>query len=239
MTDLFAHRGLWSPQGPPENSLAAFRAAAAEGLGIELDVTLSADGVAMVFHDPVLDRMTTESGPVWTRTADDLAALALAGSTERLPRLADVISELPPSLPVLVELKTGPAAPDAHAEALADALKAAGAAVALMSFSLELLAACARHLPERRRGILFPPGMRASPDAAAARLEAAEELSADFLAVHHGDAAHLAGLKPTATSLLAWTIDSADSLDAAGSHADGLIFERLDPGLVRGHGRPR
>ncbi len=39
-----AHRGLWSPEGPPENSLGAFQAACAAGYGIELDVQLSADG---------------------------------------------------------------------------------------------------------------------------------------------------------------------------------------------------
>ena len=43
-----AHRGLWSPGGAPENSLAAFQAACAAGYGIELDVQLSADGEAMV-----------------------------------------------------------------------------------------------------------------------------------------------------------------------------------------------
>ena len=33
-----AHRGLWSPDGAPENSLAAFQAACAHGYAIELDV---------------------------------------------------------------------------------------------------------------------------------------------------------------------------------------------------------
>ena len=37
-----AHRGLWSPDGPPENSLGAFQAACAAGYGIELDIQLSA-----------------------------------------------------------------------------------------------------------------------------------------------------------------------------------------------------
>ena len=41
-----AHRGLWSADGPPENSLAAFEAACEAGYGIELDVQLSADGEA-------------------------------------------------------------------------------------------------------------------------------------------------------------------------------------------------
>ena len=44
-----AHRGLWSPDGAPENSLAAFQAACSHGYGIELDVQLSADGEAMVW----------------------------------------------------------------------------------------------------------------------------------------------------------------------------------------------
>ena len=39
----YAHRGLWG-KGVPENSLAAFRAAAEAGFGIELDVQLSKDG---------------------------------------------------------------------------------------------------------------------------------------------------------------------------------------------------
>ena len=46
----YAHRGLHG-NGVPENSLAAFSAAADAGYGIELDVQLSRDGVVMVFHD--------------------------------------------------------------------------------------------------------------------------------------------------------------------------------------------
>ena len=59
-----AHRGLWSPDGPPENSLGAFQAACAAGYGIELDVQLSADGEAVVFHDDKLKRMTGREGRV-------------------------------------------------------------------------------------------------------------------------------------------------------------------------------
>jgi len=38
-----AHRGLWSKDAAPENSLGAFQAACARGYGVELDVQLSAD----------------------------------------------------------------------------------------------------------------------------------------------------------------------------------------------------
>ena len=53
-----AHRGLWRPDGYPENSLGAFQAACQAGYGIELDVQISADGEAVVFHDGALKRMT-------------------------------------------------------------------------------------------------------------------------------------------------------------------------------------
>ncbi|MEM8921520.1 MAG: glycerophosphodiester phosphodiesterase family protein, partial [Pseudomonadota bacterium] len=61
IVNSYAHRGLWDATRP-ENSLAAFHAAVVAGVGIELDVRLSADGVAMVFHDQMLDRMTNASG---------------------------------------------------------------------------------------------------------------------------------------------------------------------------------
>jgi glycerophosphoryl diester phosphodiesterase len=68
-TRVIAHRGgrgLW-----PENTLLAFRSAAALGADVlEMDVRQTADGVLVVLHDETVDRTTDGSGPV--------AALALA-----------------------------------------------------------------------------------------------------------------------------------------------------------------
>ncbi|MDP2299217.1 MAG: glycerophosphodiester phosphodiesterase family protein, partial [Actinomycetota bacterium] len=68
-----AHRGLWSdsPEAP-ENSLAAFAEAAANGYAIELDVHLSADGEVMVIHDADIGRMTGTPGLVADMTAAEL-----------------------------------------------------------------------------------------------------------------------------------------------------------------------
>ena len=55
----FAHRGLYDEKaGVPENSLAAFRAAAEHGYGAELDVRLTRDGSAVISHDGSTLRMT-------------------------------------------------------------------------------------------------------------------------------------------------------------------------------------
>jgi glycerophosphoryl diester phosphodiesterase len=75
----YAHRGLWSDGGPPENSLEAILAAAEAGLGCELDVRPAACGTPVVFHDPFLDRMTGASGIVANLPAHDLENIDLKG----------------------------------------------------------------------------------------------------------------------------------------------------------------
>ena len=57
-----AHRGLHdSTQGLIENTAAAVRAAISAGYGIEVDVQLSGDGEAMVYHDDALGRAVSQS----------------------------------------------------------------------------------------------------------------------------------------------------------------------------------
>src|SRR5579859_6519099 len=101
-----AHRGLWSPDGPPENSLGAFQAACAAGYGIELDVQLSADGEAMVFHDDDLERMTGVPGRLGDRTTVELSELRLKGTDERIPTLLETLALVGRRAMVHIELKT-------------------------------------------------------------------------------------------------------------------------------------
>src|SRR5690554_1039793 len=100
-----AHRGLHGP-GVPENSLAALRAAIAAGYGVELDLQPSSDGVAMVFHDAALDRMTGRKGRVDGLTAKELGTLRLAGTGETIPTLRAFLDEVAGRVPVLVEIKS-------------------------------------------------------------------------------------------------------------------------------------
>ena len=52
-----AHRAYHDRnQRRPENSPGAVKAAIVAGYGIEIDLQLSSDGVAMVFHDEALER---------------------------------------------------------------------------------------------------------------------------------------------------------------------------------------
>lgn len=60
---VFAHRG--ASAYAPENTLPAFQLALDRYAdGIELDVTLSADGQVVVIHDTTIDRTTNGTGQV-------------------------------------------------------------------------------------------------------------------------------------------------------------------------------
>jgi glycerophosphoryl diester phosphodiesterase len=101
-----AHRALHdAEQGVPENSRGAVQRAVRAGYGIEIDVHLSADGRAVVFHDDTLDRLTHTTGPVGKRTARELSDLVLKGSDERIPTLSDILDLVDGQVPILIEIK--------------------------------------------------------------------------------------------------------------------------------------
>ena len=105
----YAHRGLHSrDRSIPENSLSAFRQAAQEGYGIELDVRLSKDGEVVVFHDDTLDRVCGVHARVDELTWEELRALRLYGTDEQIPLFSDVLRSIHGAEALIVEIKNGP-----------------------------------------------------------------------------------------------------------------------------------
>ena len=89
---LLGHRGARSLRSIPENTLASFDRALADGCdGFEFDVRLTADGVAVVCHDP--------------RSAGVEIALARAERLPALPRLEDVVARYRERAFLDIELK--------------------------------------------------------------------------------------------------------------------------------------
>ena len=73
---VLAHRGL--AVGAPENTLLAFlKALAAGATHVETDVQTSADGVAMISHDPDLRRLVHRDARVGDLTVDELQQIDL------------------------------------------------------------------------------------------------------------------------------------------------------------------
>ena len=105
----YTHRGLHSrDRSVPENSLPAFRQAAREGYGIELDVRLSKDGEVVVFHDDTLDRVCGVHARVDELSWDELRTLRLYGTKEQIPLFSDVLRSIDGAEALIVEIKNGP-----------------------------------------------------------------------------------------------------------------------------------
>ncbi len=240
LTTPFAHRALHDvADGRPENARAAIRAAMAAGYGVEIDLQLSRDGVAMVFHDYHLGRLTEEKGPIRQRDAAELATIPLTGGTEGIPNFAEVLALVAGKVPLLVELK------DQHGEmgvtdgvlerAVAKDLEGYTGPLALMSFnphSVMQLADLAPHLP---RGIVtchYPPeDWPMVPESTRAHLRSIpdyERAGASFISHELADldSAHVARLKRGGAHVLTWTVRSPKDEVEARKVADNITFER-------------
>ena len=227
-----AHRGLWSPDGPPENSLGAFQAACAAGYGIELDVQLSADGEAMVFHDDKLARMTGVEGRLRDRTATELQQLSLAGTDEAIPTLLETLALVGHRAMVHVELKTpygevGPLERRVH-EIIADH----NGPLCVIGFNPYSHAWFADHYPGVLRGLDSysydrAPQMDEKQRLAFANLEHVEIARPHFLALGLDmlPSARAARLRAEGMPVVAWTVRNPAQWEAIKDHCDNLIFE--------------
>lgn len=101
---IFAHRGLVGDKFP-ENSLGAFRNTINAGVGIELDLRLTRDGVPVVFHDKTLRRMCGDMRKVSAINSAELRRLRLNGTDEKIPTLEEVLKLVNGAVPLLIELK--------------------------------------------------------------------------------------------------------------------------------------
>ena len=158
---IFAHRG--ASAHAPENTLASFELALAEGAdALELDAKLSADGHVVVFHDSALDRTTDGTGRLGRKKLADLRALD-AGSSfseeyrgEKIPLLEEVFDAFGKKTFINVELKNYATPRDALAERVCELVKKCGLEqrVLLSSFLSSSLTRARQLLPEVPRGLL-------------------------------------------------------------------------------------
>ncbi len=89
----------------PENSLAAYRAAIEHGYGILADVRITRDGVPVLFADSRLERMTGGNGTIENSTIEEIRALTLNGSEEKIPTLEEALQLIDGQVPVVLDLR--------------------------------------------------------------------------------------------------------------------------------------
>lgn len=235
-----AHRALHNrAQGRIENSPSAIAAAIDAGYAIEIDVQLSHDGVAMVFHDETLDRLTSQTGFVADRTAAELIDIGLAGGPDCIPTLAQVLRQIAGRVPLLIEIKdqTGDMSDsDGRLEAAVAAdLAGYTGPVALMSFNPHSVAHMARLWPSIPRGITtsaydvadwapLPAAicdhLRGIPDY--------DRTDSSFISHEAADLARprVGELRAQGADILCWTIKSPEAEVAARRFAQNITFEQ-------------
>lgn len=234
-----AHRALHDvAQNRPENSRAAISAAIAAGYGVEIDLQLSSDGQAMVFHDYDMTRLTGQNGPIRLRSAAEATGIALAsGDGETIPTLADVLELVAGQVPLLIELKDqdGGMGPDIGVleAATVAALKTYDGPVAVMSFnpfSVTRMAEIAPHIPCGLVTESYPPDDWPLSVATCDRLREIPDFDssgASFISHEADDLARprVAELRASGVPVISWTIRSADQEAKARRFADNVTFE--------------
>ena len=160
---VMAHRG--NSVACPENTLAAFRRALADGADIiETDLHLTADGVFVCIHDGAVDRTTNGHGAVAEMTLAQLKALSAAYgrpefAAERVPALAELcelLAQKAPEVALALELKTDRFLEPDVCRKLAAELAAAGLQerTVVISFSLARVQAVTAVAPDIPNGLI-------------------------------------------------------------------------------------
>ena len=230
-----AHRGLHGPlTGTVENTSSAFAAAIARNYVIELDIQLSSDNVAMVYHDDRLDRLNAASGPVRSRTARQLQATAFKSSPDKMQTLAQLLGQVAGQVPLLIELKSLWDGNTTLAASAIAALDGYGGPCALMSFDPDLMEAVRYLAPHIPRGIVasMVNGAYWSHLPLARKVEMRTlshmpRTRPDFLSYYETALPSLAASRQRARGmpLISWTIRSHAQARRARCYSDQITFE--------------
>ncbi len=226
-----AHRGLHSGDGRvPENSLAAFEAAADRGFAIELDVQMSADGQVVVVHDSNLQRLTGDPRDVAAVSAKELKSLRILGGSETIPTLSDALAAVRGRVPMFVEVKNS-GNPGPLEDAVARELHQTKAPVAVVSFNPLSLGRIARKSPDLPRGQLtgtfegesVSPAKKLVLGAMLTNWISKPDFIVDEMAALPSFSARLQRLQ--GRPIVVWVARTAEEYERARKLGDNVIFE--------------
>jgi glycerophosphoryl diester phosphodiesterase len=231
---VVGHRGGRGEGWPPENTLASFAQARAQGArAIELDVRTSAGGAVIVFHDDTLARMThgRDARRVCDVPEEELLRADL-GQGATIPLLRDVLAwARRGDVAVNVEMKHDVPHRRLLARETVAIARESGADVVLSSFDPVLLALAAAYEPSLPRALLTQRKQRiwldAIQEAMRPRLVAALHLERTQCRP-----ALIAQCRRRGLRVGVWTVnDPAEALDLVRMGAASIITDR--PGEIR------
>ena len=225
-----AHRGLHDGNNAIfENTRGAFQAAIDADYGIELDVQLSRDGDAIVFHDDTLDRLTEMTGPVRSQTTAALASTRIGTGNDTAETLDVVLRYVAGRVPIVVELKENGEGNQRLAQDVSRCVNQYNGAVAVMSFSQNLIALL------RAEDVTCPVGLTAEGIGTFSLDDhrTALDLGIDFVSyhVHALPNAFVSDVRALGKPVITWTVRNPDQARHSYAYADQITFESYPAAL--------
>lgn len=150
----YAHRGFHDKPTVPENSMIAFRRAASEGFGIELDVHLTKDKKLAVIHDSSLRRTCGIDLNIEEITLEEAQAYFLEKSEEVIPAFEDVLGVVSGKVPLIIEIKSAGGNDRELTDAVMAALEGYNGLYCIESFSPSVVGHLRKAYPDVVRGQL-------------------------------------------------------------------------------------
>lgn len=229
-----AHRGLWNDKFP-ENSLGAFQNAINNGYAIELDVKLSKDGKAIVFHDNDLFRMTGQKGLIGDFDSVYISSLNLLGTSFKVPTLSETLKLVNGKVPLLIEIKDSRDRTSLVKTVIND-LKDYKGKFAIQSFDPFVLCDFKKFAPEMIRGLLATFKYDNMPFVKRWILKHMilnVIAKPDFISYENrympNKVVDHCKNKAYCKAVIVWTIRSQQDADLAKAYADNIIFEHFLP----------
>jgi glycerophosphoryl diester phosphodiesterase len=232
---VFAHRGL--AIDAPENTLLSFARAVAIGVEyIETDVHASHDGVAVIAHDPSLDRVAGRKVRVSQLTMSELRKVDL-GHGQGFPSLAEALDAFPETK-FNIDVKSKDAVPGtiaaitkagAQDRVLVSSFDERRRALALRGLPGVVSSASARRfLPALLAGkVGFSPGLRRSMRGLVAVQVPEKAVGLRVTTAKMVRALHDAGIE-----MHVWTVNDPVRMDALlDLGVDGIVTDRADLAL--------
>lgn len=245
LTWRYAHRGFHDKPAVPENSMLAFRRAASEGFGIELDVHLTKDKKLAVIHDSSLQRTCGIDLNIEEITLEEAQVYFLEKSEEVIPEFEDVLGVVSGKVPLIVEIKSAGGNDRELTDAVMTALEGYDGLYCIESFSPSVVGYLRKAYPDVVRGQLAgclnknfdkknaggsggEPTLTRLQDFLLKNLWVNIAGRPDFVAYRYEDRDMDAFVNFKGAKFL-WTIRSYDDLQACEKSGAAGIFEQFNP----------
>jgi len=215
-----AHRGLFDNINIVENTLASFNNAIDNNYAIELDVVMSKDHEAVVFHDHDLKRLANKNLQIKDLTSQELRDILLLDTDSSIPTLDEVLYAVNGKTPLMIEIKSGN-----HPfieERLTEILKSYDGSVCVKSFDINTVKWFKINAPFIKYGLI---GSNLDIN-----INELKDLNIDFLSydIKFINDAIVTEAKNKKIPIVTWTINSIEKFEEAYLKADNIIFENID-----------